>query len=104
MSRTILSLSLVLLLPCSGIAQNGGNGGGNQGGGNQGGGVGGIRIDAAGLVQQAIATPATSRVLQMELIRAAKHLPADLNRSSPLRKVSLRELDREAGRLLKGHH
>ena len=102
MSRTILSLSLVLLLQCSGVAQNGGNGGGgNQGGGNQGGGVGGIRIDAAGLVQLAIATPASSRSLQMELIRSAKNLPVDLNRSSPLRKVSLRELDREAGRLLK---
>ena len=102
MSNAILILILVVMLQCSVVAQNGGNGGGNQGGGggNQGGGVGGIRIDTAGLVQQAILRPASLRDQRIELLRAAKNLPAELNRSSALRKVSLRELDREAGRLL----
>ncbi len=79
------------------------NNGGNQGGGggNGNGGVGGIKIDANGLVDKAVTSTINSRELQKRLDNlAAKSLPAELNQVTQLRKVSLRGLDIEIDRLL----
>lgn len=73
----------------------GGQGGGNQGGGfGGGGGLGGIAIDASGVVQPVFAKENSARLNQkrQEAI-AAEHLSSDVNASSPLRKVSLVRLE-----------
>ena len=103
-------LQLVLLfvfVPCIALGQN--NGGGQGGGGNQGGGgggngnggVGGIRIDASGLVEKSVTVALNARELQKRLENAAaKSLPTELNHPSEHRKISLRNLDEEIDRLL----
>ena len=72
----------------------GGNqGGGNQGGGNQGGG-GGVIIDANGVVSPKFATGKSSALTQKRLAEAAKKaLPSEINKPSPLRKISLVKLE-----------
>ena len=105
MLRSILLpfiISVIWIAPASAqFGGGGGNqGGGNQGGGNQGGGVGGIRIDASGLVERAPVRAGSTRDLRAELLEVAKSLPADINRVSPLRRVSLSKLDRELSRLV----
>ena len=81
----------------------GGQGGGGQGGGGQGGGgggqgggaqaVGGITIDANGVLRTQSATYAG---LSAERLKAAvASLPADLQTKSPLRKVALSRLEAE---------
>ncbi len=68
--------------------------GGGQGGGNQGN-LGGIAIDAAGVVSPAFAKETTARLNQRrQEALAAEHLSADVNVSSPLRKVSLVRLEK----------
>ena len=97
---------VAVLLHGTVLAQNnggnqGGGAGGNGNGGNGNGGVGGIRIDANGLVDRAVIQTVNNRELQKRLdSSAAKSLPAELNQASTLRKVSLRSLDIEIDRLL----
>jgi len=80
---------------------NGGGQGGGGGGGNGNGGVGGIRIDASGLVEKFVTADLNARELQKRLdISAARSLPTELNHPSDLRKISLRDLDAEIDRLL----
>ncbi len=103
---SIIFLLAALLLPRTALAQNtGGNQGGNQGGGTGGngnGGVGGIRIDANGLVDQFVTAALNDRALQKILeSSAAKSLPSSLNQVSGSRKISLRRLHAEIDRLLK---
>lgn len=65
--------------------------GGGQGGGN----LGGIAIDASGVVTPAFAKETTARLNQRrQEALAAEHLSADVNVSSPLRKVSLVRLEK----------
>ena len=105
---SITSIALILIavfLHTQVLAQNaGGNQGGNQGGGvggNGNGGVGGIRIDANGLVDQSVTAALNGRELQKRLENsAARRLPSELNHTSELRKISLRELDAEIDRLI----
>lgn len=99
----VVSITLILALaPCVARGQNNGGGAGGGGGGNGTGGVGGIRIDASGLVEKFATAAPNARELQRRLENsAAKSLPADLNRASALRKVSLRDLDLEIDRLLR---
>ena len=98
---------LMAVLLCSQVLaqNNGGDQGGNQGGGaggNANGGVGGIRIDANGLVDQTLAAAMNHRELQKLLeSSAARSLSSELNQASELRKVSLHSLDIEIDRLLK---
>lgn len=62
--------------------------------GQSGNNVGGIRIDAQGVVQPVFAREATGRLAKKRQREAApKDLPADLNRFSKLRKVSLVRLE-----------
>lgn len=103
----VFAAMLVVLTTSSvSLAQGGGNqGGGNQGGGNQGGGnggqFGGILINPAGLIDRAVIVPGGGTALQKQLkLAAQRSLAADLNRSSELRKVSLKELDAEIIRCL----
>ena len=109
--RLLLSCLITLMIVSSvafgqggGVNLGGGNQGGNQGGGaggNGNGGVGGIRIDASGLVERVVIPVMNARALQKLLeSSAAKSLPSELNHSSDQRKVSLRDLDREIDRLL----
>lgn len=66
--------------------------GGGQGGGNN---LGGIAIDAAGVVSPAFAKETTARLNQRrQEALAAEHLSADVNTVSPLRKVSLVRLEK----------
>ena len=86
----------------AGGGNQGGGGAGGGGNGNGAGGVGGIRIDANGLVERVVVPAMNSRTLQKLLESSAtKSLPSDLNQPSEQRKVSLRDLDREIDRLLK---
>jgi hypothetical protein len=106
--RVVVLVSVVLqCLPGPAVAQFGGGGfgqgGGGFGGGNQGGGVGGIRISADGVVQQARVSGKDARELKIELYKAAKELPDDLKHASPLRMISLAKLDRELARLAREH-
>ena len=101
----VVPLTLMLLLvfvPCIALGQNNGGGqGGGGGGGNGNGGVGGIRIDASGLVEKSVTVALNPRELQKRLeSSAAKSLPTELNHPSKLRKISLRDLDEEIDRLL----
>mgnify|MGYP003664093848 FL=1 len=69
--------------------------GGGQGGGNQGNNLGGIAIDAVGVVTPAFVKETTSRLnRKRQEALAAEHLPEDVNVSSPLRKVSLVRLEK----------
>lgn len=69
--------------------------GGGQGGGNQGNNLGGIAIDAAGVVTPAFVKETTARLNQKrQEALAAEHLSADITASSPLRKVSLVRLEK----------
>ena len=102
----ILSLTVVLgllLVPPALFAQTntgggnqGGGIGGNQGGGQGGGGVGGIWIDAKGVISAT--TVDSSKFSALDKKRrealAGEILPADVNRPSALRKVSLVQLER----------
>ena len=103
----VVSITLIFALaPATTLGQNnggggGGNGGGGGGGGNGNGGVGGIRIDASGLVEKSVTAALNPRELQQRLENsAAKSLPTELNHPSKLRKISLRDLDAEIDRLL----
>ena len=92
---------LAVLLSSPVYGQNNGDNQGGGAGGNGNGGVGGIRINADGLVDQSVATVMNSRELQKRLeSSAAKNLPPELNQASELRKISLRRLDVEVDRLL----
>ena len=64
-------------------------------GGNQGNNLGGIAIDAAGVVAPAFAKETTARLNQKrQEALAAEHLSKDVNVVSPLRKVSLVRLEK----------
>ena len=99
-------LLCVILLPAVACGQNnGGNGGGNQGGGNGGGngngGVGGISINASGLVEQIKTSERGLRDVQRQLQKqAAGNLPTELNQVSELRRISLRQLDLQIEQIL----
>lgn len=74
----------------AGGVQGGGQGGGNQGNNN----LGGIAIDAAGVVTPAFVKEATSRLNQKrQEALAAEHLSKDVNVASSLRMVSLVRLE-----------
>lgn len=96
-SKFVLLIACVLILGGSpvhaqfaGGGQGGGQGGGNQGNNN----LGGIAIDAAGVVTPAFVKEATSRLNQKrQEALAAEHLSKDVNVSSSLRKVSLVRLE-----------
>ena len=98
----VVFFNLILaLVPGVAFGQNNGGGAGGGGGGNGNGGVGGIRIDASGLVEKSVTAALNPRELQKRLEKsAAKSLSTDLNHASTLRKISLRDLDVEIDRLL----
>lgn len=74
--------------------QAGGQTGGQQGQAGQGGSAGGILIDAQGVVKPVFLKDSTGQLdARRRTELAAKELPADLNRRSPLRKVSLVKLE-----------
>ncbi len=81
----------------------GGVGGGGQGGG-QGGGIqaaGGIAIDGEGVLSSPKAKVVSPDVAKKRMLALAKEfLPEDVNRSSPLRKVSLVRLERACAELI----
>ena len=89
-----------------GMGGMGGMGGGGMGGGGFGGGgggqgfAGGVLINGEGVVS---ARYATSRARSLAQKRAkamsVKHLPGDINRPSPLRKISLVRLEQACARL-----
>ena len=92
-SKCLLLIACVLILGGS-PAHAQFAGGGGQGGGNQGNNLGGIAIDAFGVVTPAFVKEATSRLNQKrQEALAAEHLSEDVNVSSPLRKVSLVRLE-----------
>lgn len=107
--RIALCVLAVVATASSAFAQGGGGGGGgggnggggNGGGSNNGGGsvfgggffvnpVGGVAINADGVVQN-VEVDQLAR-LARERMSALAELPADLNQASPLRKVSLKRL------------
>ena len=96
--RTLLILSLLLSLCTAGFAQadNGGNnnGGNNQNGNNQN--AGGITIDADGVIAAPFQVTQNSSQLNQRRLQAlaAEALPADVNRKSEFRKISLVELEK----------
>lgn len=104
----LIIFSLWILLsfafPKSILAQNTGvnqGTGGNAAGGNGAGGVGGIRINADGLVAKATNATLNGRDFQKQLDKsAARSLSTEMNQISPQRKISLRNLDAEITRLL----
>jgi hypothetical protein len=88
----IAVLAALVLCESAGLAQFAGGG---QGNGNQGNNLGGIAIDAAGVVTPAFAKETTARLNQKrQQALAAEHLPGDVNVLSPLRKVSLVRLEK----------
>ena len=94
---------LAAALPTPTIAQQpgGGAGGGAGGGGFGAGGVGGILIDADGLITAAPALNRSKKLNKKKLEAAARErLSAELNSSSELRVVSLPALEAECRRLL----
>ncbi|MCY2964716.1 MAG: DUF1598 domain-containing protein [Planctomycetota bacterium] len=77
--------------------QGGGQAGGQAGGqqGQQGGSAGGILIDAQGVVKPVFLKDPTGGLnAKRRLELAGKALPAEVNRQSPLRKVSLVQLEK----------
>ncbi len=93
--------SLVIVAELPAQIAGGGNQGGNQGGNNQGGngqggnGQGGIAIDASGLISAITTVEGTDKLSLKRLEAVAKQtLSKDLNRSAPLRKVSLPRLEK----------
>ena len=99
---TLTVILHVMLVPCFACGQNNGVNQNGGAGGNGTGGVGGIRIDASGLVEKSVTADLNAFELQKQLkSAAAKRLPSELNHSSNLRKISLRDLDAEIDRLLK---
>lgn len=77
-----------------GGGQGGGFGGGQGGGFGQGGGVGGIAIDASGVVAPVFQKTASVKLMQKRLQAfAEKNFPADLNSPSDLRMISLVRLE-----------
>lgn len=107
MNRPLLSwvapIAVILLISIphgAALAQNQGGGGGAGGNGN--GGVGGIRINASGLVEASVIAGLNAREFQKRLeSSAAKSLPTEMNQASALRKISLHDLDAEIDRVLK---
>ncbi|MBD3673139.1 MAG: DUF1598 domain-containing protein [Planctomycetaceae bacterium] len=95
MKRNFALVLVVLCLPASDVlGQN--NGGGNNNNGN----AGGIRIDANGIVTPKFSEDLTGRLsLQRRMAVAQQFLPADINRTSKLRNVSLVRLEKEYRRL-----
>lgn len=77
--------------PSAAFSQGGGAGGGNGGFGFVNGAVGGVSIDANGV----LADPTLDEVGELRKLRSAAigEIPADLNAPSPLRKISLRRLE-----------
>lgn len=89
--RLFAVVSLLVASESAGLAQFAGGG---QGGNNQGNNLGGIAIDAAGVVTPAFARETTVRLNQKrQEALAARSLPEDVNVSSPLRKISLVRLE-----------
>ena len=81
----------------------GGGGGGFGGGGGQGGGgrgfAGGVKIDAAGVVSTRFATSRAQLLARKKgQALARKYLAGDINRKSPLRKISLVRLEQACAR------
>jgi len=81
----------------------GGGGGGFGGGGGQGGGgrgfAGGVKIDAAGVVSTRFATSRAQLLARKKgQSLARKYLAGDINRKSPLRKISLVRLEQACAR------
>ncbi len=77
----------------------GGFGGGGQGGGGGGGFAGGVKVDAAGVVSTRFATSRAHLLAHKKAkALAKKHLAGDINRQSPLRKISLVQLERACAR------
>lgn len=86
-------VAVLLLCESACLAQFAGGGQGQ--GGNQGNNLGGIAIDAAGVVTPAFVKETTARLNQKrQEALAAENLPGDVNVSSPLRKVSLVRLEK----------
>lgn len=78
-----------------GGGQGGGFGGQGQGGGFGQGGVGGIAIDASGVVAPVFQKELASKLAQQRLLAfAEKNFPADLNKPSELRMISLVRLEK----------
>ena len=77
-------------------------GGGGQGGGQGGGGrgfAGGVKIDAAGVVSTRFATSRAQLLARKKgQSLARKYLAGDINRKSPLRKISLVRLEQACAR------
>jgi len=77
-------------------------GGGGQGGGQGGGGrgfAGGVKIDAAGVVSTRFATSRAQLLARKKgQALARKYLAGDINRKSPLRKISLVRLEQACAR------
>ncbi len=103
-----VALHAMLLSPIA-FGQNGGNpGGGNQGGGNQNGGnggqfPGGILINPSGVVDRSVVLPSGGAALQKKLRQAAaQNLSTELNQKSERRHVSLKRLEEEITKQLKG--
>lgn len=91
---TAVIVIILVLFESDCLAQFAGGGQG-QGGGNQGNNLGGIAIDSAGVVTPAFAKETTARLNQKrQEALAAKHLPGDVNVSSPMRMVSLVRMEK----------
>lgn len=107
---TLLVTALILTLantPCTaqfgfggGGGGMGGGGGGFGGGGGGGGGFGGgVKIDARGIVSTQFVTSRTRQLARKKAQALAKtHLAQDINRSSPLRMISLVRLEQACAR------
>ncbi len=77
-----------------------GGGGGGQGGGGGGGFAGGVKVDAEGVVSTRFATSRAQLLARKKAkALAKKHLAGDINRPSPLRKISLVRLEQACAKL-----
>ncbi|WP_339683628.1 DUF1598 domain-containing protein [Gimesia maris] len=98
--HSALSFILLLSFCTAGFAQtnNGGNnnGGNNQNGNNQNQNAGGITIDADGVIAAPFRVTQNSSQLNQRRLQAlaAEALPADVNRKSEFRKISLVQLEK----------
>ena len=98
--HSALRFILLLSFCTAGFAQtnNGGNnnGGNNQNGNNQNQNAGGITIDADGVIAAPFRVTQNSSQLNQRRLQAlaAEALPADVNRKSEFRKISLVQLEK----------
>lgn len=94
MKKLSLLMLVVFCLPVS-VAIGQGNGGGNNNGN-----AGGIRIDVEGVVTPQFSRDPTGQLtLKRRMAAALQNLPADMNRESALRSISLVRLEKEYRRL-----